>query len=201
MTSETLLALAVFAFVTSVTPGPNNMMLLASGVNFGFARTIPHMLGIGFGFTSMLAVVGFGLGTLLTMSPLVHGLFKVACAGYMLLLAWRLARSGSMGGGDTAARPMRFHEAALFQWINPKAWAMALTAAAVYVNPDALVPSVIAVSLVFGAINLPTVSVWAAFGVALRGALSAPSRLRAFTIVMAILLAVSVVPFVLPASP
>jgi threonine/homoserine/homoserine lactone efflux protein len=197
MTVEALLALSVFAFATSITPGPNNMMLLASGVNFGFRRTIPHMLGIGFGFTAMLVVVGLGLGAALTASPSLLTVLKLVSAGYMLWLAWRLASSGSIGSAVGAAKPMRFIEAAGFQWINPKAWAMALTATTVYTRPDAFLATVLVVALVFGSINLPSVSVWAAFGTGLRGFLAIPARMRVFNIVMAGLLALSIVPFVL----
>ena len=197
MKPEALLALSIFAFVTSVTPGPNNMMLLASGVNFGIQRTIPHMLGIAAGFTAMLLVVGLGLGAIVTAVPAVLVVLKVASAAYMLWLAWRLATSGSFGTGAGPARPMTFVEAAGFQWINPKAWAMALTATSVYTQPDAFYLSVVIVALVFGAINLPSVGVWAAFGVGLRGFLAVPARLRAFNVAMAVLLALSVVPFVL----
>jgi len=197
MKPETLLALSIFAFATSVTPGPNNMMLLASGVNFGIRRTIPHMLGIAAGFTAMLLVVGLGLGAVVTAVPAVLIVLKVASAAYMLWLAWRLATSGSFGAGAGPARPMRFIEAAGFQWINPKAWAMALTATSVYTQPDAFFLSVVIVALVFGAINLPSVGIWAAFGVGLRGFLAVPARLRAFNVAMAVLLALSVVPFVL----
>ena len=197
MKPETLLALSIFAFVTSVTPGPNNMMLLASGVNFGIRRTVPHMLGIAAGFTAMLLVVGLGLGALVTAVPAVLVVLKVASAAYKLWLAWRLATSGSFGTGTGPARPMTFVEAAGFQWLNPKAWAMALTATSVYTQPDAFYLSVVIVALVFGAINLPSVGVWAAFGVGLRGFLAVPARLRVFNVAMAVLLALSVVPFVL----
>ena len=197
MTVEALLALSVFAFATSITPGPNNMMLLASGVNFGFRRTIPHMLGIGFGFTAMLVVVGLGLGAALTASPSLLTVLKLVSAGYMLWLAWRLASSGSIGSAVGAAKPIRFIEAAGFQWINPKAWAMALTATTVYTRPDAFLATVLVVALVFGSINLPSVSVWAAFGTGLRGFLAIPARMRVFNIVMAGLLALSIIPFVL----
>ncbi len=198
---DALIALVVFAFVTSITPGPNNLMLLASGVNFGFRRSVPHMFGIGLGFAGMLAVVGLGLGAAITASPTAHLVLKTASVGYMLFLAWKLATATGPDSSDGAARPMRFVEAALFQWINPKAWAIAVTATAVYTRPDALLASVVFMSAVYGAINLPSVGVWAAFGVGLRGFLSAPSRLRAFNIAMAVLLAASVLPFVFEGTP
>jgi threonine/homoserine/homoserine lactone efflux protein len=196
MTHETLIALALYALVTSVTPGPNNLMLLASGVNFGFRQTIPHMLGISLGFTAMVALVGFGLGAVLTLFPIVFNVLRVLALVYMVWLSWKLASSGSLGSGDAKARPMTFIEAALFQWINPKAWAMALTATTLYTVPDMYYLSVILVAGTFGVINLPSVSCWAGFGVALRGFLSVPARLRIFNVGMAVLLLLSTLPFI-----
>ena len=196
MTHESLIALALYALVTSVTPGPNNLMLLASGVNFGFRQTIPHMLGIALGFTAMVALVGFGLGAVLTLFPIVFNVLRVLALVYMVWLSWKLASSGSLGSGDAKARPMTFIEAALFQWINPKAWAMALTATTLYTVPDMYYLSVILVAGTFGVINLPSVSCWAGFGVALRGFLSVPARLRIFNVGMAVLWLLSTLPFI-----
>lgn len=196
MTHESLIALALYALVTSVTPGPNNLMLLASGVNFGFRQTIPHMLGIALGFTAMVALVGFGLGAVLTLFPIVFNVLRVLALVYMVWLSWKLASSGSFGSGEAKARPMTFIEAALFQWINPKAWAMALTATTLYTDPDMYYLSVILVAGMFGIINLPSVSCWAGFGVGLRGFLSIPARLRIFNVGMALLLLLSTLPFI-----
>ncbi len=195
MPLDTFLALLVYAFVTSVTPGPNNFMLLASGVNFGFTRTIPHMLGIGIGFLVLLFAVGFGLGAVLTAFPMLHNGLKVAGSAYLLYLAWKIASSRSMGGkGEERAQPMRFLDAAAFQWVNPKAWVMAVTAMAVYSNADRPYLSVVLVSVAFAVVNLPSVSVWAGFGMALRGFLSDPTRLKWFNIAMGVLLAATLWP-------
>ncbi|MBN9257187.1 MULTISPECIES: LysE family translocator [unclassified Mesorhizobium] len=195
MPLDTFLALLVYAFVTSVTPGPNNFMLLASGVNFGFTRTIPHMLGIGIGFLVLLLAVGFGLGAVLTAFPMLHNGLKVAGSAYLLYLAWKIASSRSMGGkGEERAQPMRFLDAAAFQWVNPKAWVMAVTAMAVYSNADRPYLSVVLVSVAFAVVNLPSVSVWAGFGMALRGFLSDPTRLKWFNIAMGVLLAATLWP-------
>lgn len=195
MTYEAFLALLVYAFVTSITPGPNNFMLLASGVNFGFLRTIPHMLGIGFGFLSLLLGVGFGLGAVLTAFPALHTVLKIAGGAYLLYLAWRIGMSRSLGkDGDVKARPMTFIEASAFQWINPKAWVMAVTAMAVYTNPDAPFLSVLLISGAFALVNLPSVSSWAGFGMALRGFLADPVRLKWFNIAMGLLLAATLWP-------
>ncbi len=196
MSAKAFTVLVVYAFVTSITPGPNNLMLLASGVNFGFVRTIPHMLGIAGGFLSLLLGVGFGLGAVLTAFPSLHLALKVAGGAYLLFLAWRIATSRSMGRADegAATRPMSFLEAAAFQWVNPKAWVMAVTAMAVYTNPQAPVLSVVLVALAFAAVNLPSVSTWAGFGTALRGFLSDPQRLKWFNIGMGVLLAATLWP-------
>jgi threonine/homoserine/homoserine lactone efflux protein len=195
MSLDAFLALLVYAFVTSITPGPNNLMLLASGVNFGIARTIPHMLGISIGFLVLLLAVGFGLGAVLTAFPALHNALKIAGAAYLLYLAWKIAMSRSLGGkSETDARPMRFIDAAAFQWVNPKAWVMAITAMAVYTNPDHPFISVALISIAFAVVNLPSVSVWAGFGTALRGFLSDPVRLKWFNIAMAVLLAATLWP-------
>ena len=194
MTPEVLLALVVFAFVTSITPGPNNLMLLASGVNFGFRRTIPHMLGIAAGFLSLLLAVGFGLGALLQSAPWAYVGLKIAGGAYLVYLAWRLAFSRALGEAKTGARPLGFAGAALFQWVNPKAWVMALAAMAAYTSADNYTWSILVVGIVFTAVNLPSVSAWAGFGTALRSWLADPRRLRSFNIAMGVLLVLSLWP-------
>lgn len=195
MSPDIFLALVVFAFVTSITPGPNNFMLLASGVNFGFRRTVPHMLGIGAGFLSLLLGVGFGLGAVLTAYPQLHVALKILGGAYLLYLAWRIAMSRSLSAkGEAHARPMTFVEAAAFQWVNPKAWVMAVTAMAVYTSPQAPFLSVILVAVAFALVNVPSVSAWAGFGTALRGFLSHPVRLKWFNIAMGLALALTLWP-------
>jgi threonine/homoserine/homoserine lactone efflux protein len=195
MSADTFLALLVYAFVTSITPGPNNFILLASGVNFGFRRTIPNMLGISAGFASLLIGVGLGLGAVLTAFPALHTTLKIAGGAYLLYLAWRIANSRSLGkDGETKARPMTFLEAAAFQWVNPKAWVMAVTAMAIYANPEQPFVSAAIVVVAFTLVNLPSVSSWAGFGVALRGFLSDPVRLKWFNIAMGVLLAITIWP-------
>jgi threonine/homoserine/homoserine lactone efflux protein len=195
MSLDAFLALLVYAFVTSITPGPNNLMLLASGVNFGIAKTVPHMLGISIGFLVLLLAVGFGLGAALTAFPALHTALKIAGAAYLLYLAWKIAMSRSMSDGRGAeGRPMRFIDAAAFQWVNPKAWVMAITAMAVYTNSDHPFVSVALISVAFTIVNLPSVSVWAGFGTALRGFLSDPGRLKWFNIAMGLLLVATLWP-------
>ncbi|MEZ5802577.1 MAG: LysE family translocator [Rhizobiaceae bacterium] len=197
MSTEVFLALLGYAFVTSITPGPNNLMLLASGVNFGFIRTIPHMLGVGIGFFVMLLAVGFGLGAVFTAFPALHLVLKVLGSAYLLYLAWRIATTRSLAKeGKAGAVPMTFLEAAAFQWVNPKAWVMALSAMAIYTNPDRPFLSIWIVAAAFALVNLPSVSSWAGFGTALRGFLSDPVRLKWFNIAMGVLLVLTLWPMV-----
>ena len=136
MALETFLALLAFAFVSSITPGPNNFMLLTSGANFGFRRTIPHMFGIAVGFGTLLLAVGFGLGALLEQFPTLHLVLKIAGGSYLLFLAWKIAGSRSLANDETVARPISLLQAAAFQWVNPKAWMMALSAMVLFTNPQ-----------------------------------------------------------------
>ena len=191
-----LVALAVFAFVSSATPGPNNLMLMTSGANFGFARTRPHMLGVALGFAAMLLVVGSGVGLAIRSSPRVALALKVASTAYLVWLAWKIATAPppSTDAARAGARPLTFLQAAAFQWVNPKAWTMALTAAAVYVPQGDRGSGLIQVALVFGVINLPVVSLWTAIGVQLRRLLARPRTLRAFNIGAALLLIGSLYP-------
>ncbi len=195
MPYDALLSLCVFAFVTSITPGPSNLMLLASGVNFGFARTIPQVLGITVGFVSLLLAVGLGIGAVLTAYPALHALLRAGGAAYLLYLAWRIAMARALGG-ETAGqgRPLTFVESAMFQWINPKAWVVALTVVAVHADPAAPVASVAAIALAFAIVNLPSILAWVGFGVALRTFLSDPVRLKWFNLAMGALLAATLWP-------
>jgi threonine/homoserine/homoserine lactone efflux protein len=189
-----LLPLALFIFVNSVTPGPNNIMLTASGAAFGYRRTIPHLLGIGAGMSAMLLLAGAGLGALFETQPRLYQILQYAGAAYLLYLAWRLATSSTVGEDAQRARPMTFIEAAAFQWVNPKAWIIAIGIVAAYMPEGDYVQTLIAVTALCWLINYPTISLWVLFGTALRTTLSDPRRLRAFNIVMALLLVASLYP-------
>lgn len=194
MPGALLWGLAIFCFVSSITPGPNNLMLLTSGVNFGVRRTMPHMLGVGLGFTLMVALVGLGLAGIFTRVPVLLTAMKWLGAAYMVYLAVKLARAAPVKAGAATGRPMTFLQAAAFQWVNPKAWVMALTAVATYTTPDDYIRTVGLVALVFGAVNLPCISSWVLFGTVLRQVLQRPLVLRAFNLVMAALLIASLYP-------
>ncbi len=196
MSFDTFFASLVFALVASATPGPNNFMLLASGAHFGFRRTIPHMIGITVGFSVLLVAVGFGLGALFNAVPALRNILKIAGAAVLVYLAWKIgsARKMSKAGDENVAKPMSFFAAALFQWVNPKGWVMAISAMALYTNAERPFVSVLLVTLCFAIVVTPSVSAWAGFGTALRGFLAEPRRLKWFNISMGLLLAATVVP-------
>ncbi len=195
MSADLLAALVAFAFVGSITPGPNNAMLLASSVNFGFARTVPHALGVTTGFSVMVVAVGMGLGAVFAAVPVLYDVLRYLGAAYLLYLAWRIANAGPPSeGGATRGRPLRFIEAAAFQWVNPKAWVLAVGATATYAPPEDFFLNVLGVSAVFAAVNLPCISVWVGFGVAMRRLLSSARVLRVFNIAMALSLVASLIP-------
>lgn len=192
---DLLLAFTLFAFVTSITPGPNNMMLLASGVNFGFSRTLPHMLGISIGFFVLVLAVGFGLGSVFKAWPLLYTILRYVGAAYLLYLAWKIATSGPASDNvDSQGKPLSFMSAALFQWVNPKAWIMAIGAISTYTPMQGYFYNVVVISAVFALINLPSVGIWAGFGSLLRNVLRDPLGLRIFNGVMAVLLVASLYP-------
>lgn len=199
LTAELLTALIAFAFVSSITPGPNNLMLMTSGTNFGFVRTIPHMLGVSVGFTVMIVLVGAGLAKIFELYPVAHLILKYASCAYLVWLAWKIATSpppGAKSGAEAQAKPMTFIQAALFQWVNPKAWTMALTAVSAYTLPTDPIASLLIVAAVFGAINLPSVGSWTLLGMQLRRFLSDPLKLRIFNVTMAVILVATLYPVV-----
>lgn len=197
-----LAPLALFMFVSSITPGPNNLMLLASGIRFGFNRTVPHMLGITGGMALLLLVAYAGVGALLLASPGLGKVMTVACCAYLLWLAMRLLKDeepAAAGTSETQARPMRAYEAALFQFVNPKAWAMAVAACTIAEKfPLPVAARLSLMVLISAAINLPCVSVWALFGKSMRRQLRAPGVRQTFNIAMAALVVVTALWMLLP---
>ncbi|NMH60712.1 LysE family translocator [Alteromonas ponticola] len=197
MTTDILAGLSLFALVSSITPGPNNIMLMTSGVNYGIKRTLPHMLGVGIGFTLMIAAVGLGVMVVFDRFPVIYSVLRIVSLVYLLYLAYKIATASQANWqAKNTGRPMTFIQAALFQWVNPKAWTMALTAITVYA-PGREVSSILIVALVFGVINLPCISSWVMAGTKLRYFLSKPKTLRVFNVSMAILLVISVLPSLL----
>lgn len=190
---ELWMSMAVFAFVTSVTPGPNNMMLLASGVNFGLRATLPHLLGISCGHLIMLIAVGLGLGELFTQAPFIYPMVKVLGMAYLLYLAWCIVRSGApvADGIKQDAKPLGFWGAAAFQWVNPKAWVMTLGFFSNYLPQEAGVFLIAPASLLFSLINLPSIAVWAVMGARVGHYLQVNLHRQIFNWTMAVLLVAS----------
>lgn len=202
MTTELLASLTLFAFVSSITPGPNNAMLFASGVNHGIRRTIPHLLGVTLGFTFMQLAVGLGVGMLFEAVPGLYSTLRALGVAYMFYLAWRIGSStppvsseaAGVSQAKAAARPMTFLEASAFQWVNPKAVMMCVTAASAYAPPDAPIMGAFIVTGVFFVAGMPCVALWVLLGRVMRGLLQDRRRLMAFNWAMAALLAASVIP-------
>jgi len=205
MSMELITGLVVFSFVSSITPGPNNLMLMASGANFGFVRTVPHLLGVAIGFVLMTLIVGAGLAQVFDRYPVSYDILKVVSVVYLVFLAWKIANAAPVRYGRLAVQPdngdlnsgagtpINFLQAVLFQWVNPKAWAMALTAMSVY-NPTRSLSGVVLVGLVFGIVNLPCVSTWTVLGLQIRRWLNNTLRLRVFNWTMALMLILSLAP-------
>ena len=194
---DLVLAMVLFAFVTSVTPGPNNMMLLASGVNYGFRLTLPHMFGISIGHCVMLVFVGIGFGELLLRFPFIYIAIKVLGFVYMLYLAWTIATSNSNpaeGNVDNNSKPLSFIGAVAFQWVNPKAWVMAIGFFSNYITKEAGIETIVMCSLLFSVVNFPSIAVWALLGSNMRKLFAIKVYAKIFNVTMAALLVAAMVP-------
>lgn len=195
MSFDLFLALVGFAFASSITPGPNNLMLMASGANFGLKRTVPHMLGISLGHSFMVTMVGLGLGQLFDVYPQARLALQIVSSAYLLYLAWKIANAAPPREGEAQGKPFTFLQAAAFQWVNPKAWYMAIYAITNY-TPDGMsvLTGSLIVAVVFAGTNLPSITVWATIGTQVKRLLSRPRLLRAFNWTMAGLLVLTLVP-------
>ena len=194
MNFEILAALCTFAFASSVTPGPNNLMLMTSGANFGVWRTIPHLLGVVFGFVLMVVLVGTGLMQIFEAYPVSHDILRICSIVYLSYLAWKIA-TAKPDATKSVGRPITSLQAALFQWVNPKAWAMALTAVTVYA-PSQSLAAVGLIALICGIINMPSVFVWVLLGSKMQRLLGSETKLRTFNYSMALLLLATLYPVI-----
>ena len=193
--AETFWALGAFAFVASITPGPNNLMLMTSGVKYGFGRTLPHLVGVVLGFALMIAVVGLGLGFIFERYPQILPVMRIAGSLYMVWLALRIALAKPIGEVEPGGRPIGFFAAAGFQWVNPKAWAMALGALAAYVGVvDSYAGGVLLIAALCALIAIPCCFAWTLFGASLSRLLRDPRVARPFNWTMAVLLVASIAP-------
>ena len=181
MTVELIFALFIFAFVSSITPGPNNIMLMASGTNFGFRKTIPHILGINIGYSMLTFSLGIGLMEVFNLFPLIKIILKSLCSGYLVYLSYRIATSstGTDKNEKQQSRPFSFTEAMLFQWVNPKGWTMALSAITIY-SPTNALSGIILVTVAFSITNFPCQCLWTLLGQQFRKLMSSSFKLKMF---------------------
>jgi len=189
----------VFALVTLFTPGPNNIMLMASGVNYGLRRALPHLFGVAIGFGAMVLAVGIGLGAVFEAYPALYPVIKYVGVAYLLHLAWVIASAsphGDQAGTDTTGRPISFLQAAAFQWVNPKAWVMAIGAVATYAAIADFPFNIAIIAGVFALLGMASSWTWVMFGSVLRRFLRTPRAMRVFNIAMGVLLVVSILPVV-----
>ena len=188
-----VVAVMSLAFVASITPGPNNLMLWASGLNHGVSGTLRHLAGVNIGFSFLLFVIAVGLGTVFERFPTVELTLKLAGGAYLLYLAYGIFTS--VPTTDAERRPpMTFVQAALFQWVNPKAWVMGITATSTGLDEGApLLLAALMLALVFGAVNLPCISAWMLSGAFASRFLDDEKRLRMANRFLGILLAATVV--------
>lgn len=190
-------AIWLFAFSTTITPGPNNIMIMASGVNFGAKQSFPHLLGICFGFPPMLIALGLGFNHIFSMYPLLHESIKVIGVLYLLYLAWLIANSSPSSLDNTIAKPITFTKAALFQWLNPKAWVMAMGAISAYTSTGSnFLMQILYIALVFFIVAFPCLSVWLFFGTKLKKYLKSVQHQQIFNKSMAALLVISILPVI-----
>ena len=195
MSLELIVSLLLFSISMTITPGPNNVMVTASGVNFGYKKTLPHILGITFGFPFMIVLIGLGLGSVFKSFPFVHHILKYAGAVYLLYLAFKIATFSSYNNNGDRNKPFTFLQAVIFQWVNPKAWVIAVGAIATFtsVGRDVFL-EVFIISFVFCIICFPCVSLWAFLGTHIRRLLTTDYYRKVFNISMAVLLIISLLP-------
>ena len=195
MSQSLLIAFVLFAVVMYFTPGPNNIMLLSSGLTYGFRRTLPHIAGITIGMAFMIAAVGVGLGTIFIAYPVLQAILKYAGAAYLIYLAVAIARSGAAKSNqDNRRGPMTFWGAAMFQWINVKGWVMVIGTITAYAAIAAFPWNIVIQTAIVLVVGVLATVAWASFGSALRPLLTSPRMVRAFNIVMALLLLISLFP-------
>jgi len=207
---ELLLSILLFALVATITPGPNNIMIMTSGLNYGITRTLPHFFGICLGFPTMVIAVGLGLGSLFQSFPVLHSIIRILGISYLLYLAWKIAttkvspamvsstpqnQGAADESSDSLSKPLSFVQAALFQWVNPKAWVMVVSSLAAFTSVGSeLFTQALLIALSFFLVSFPCVGTWLLGGAFLRRLFKRPGQLQVFNVTMAILLALSILP-------
>jgi threonine/homoserine/homoserine lactone efflux protein len=196
MSTTLLLSFLTFALVSSITPGPNNVMLMASGANFGFRPTLPHLAGVSIGFAAMVILVGLGLAGIFAAAPWLYEILRWVGAAYLIFLAYKIATAKGLGSSEAAGRPVTFWQAVAFQWVNPKAWSMILSAVTTFAPPQPTFEHIGLLTLLLFVVGVPCSLTWMTFGMALKTFLSRPAALRTFNVTMAVLLVLSLYPMV-----
>lgn len=194
---EFLIPVFIFAASAGITPGPNNIMLMTSGLNFGTRKSLPHYLGICIGFPLMVILIGFGLGFVFDKFPVIHDIIRIAGIVYLLYLSWLIANAAPRSLTENESKPFSFLQAVLFQWVNPKAWIMATGAVAAYTTSTAdIYIQVLIIAAIFMLVTFPSTGIWLLFGVWLKHLFKTPAHQRVFNIAMAILLVLSITPII-----
>lgn len=193
---EYYLSLSAFTLVTCITPGPNNLMLLASGLNHGVKSSLPHYFGISIGFFTLILMVAFGLGSFLTVFPGLFSAIKLLGASYLIFLAWKIACAGNSEASSAIKEPLTFFQAATFQYVNPKAWIMAFAAISTF-SGDNIIGSVAVIATTFLAAGLFSQGLWLLSGQGLQRFLKKEKAVTLFNYVMGILLGLSIIPMLL----
>jgi len=194
---EFYLAILLFAASTTITPGPNNIMIMTSGLNYGVKSSMPHLLGICFGFPLMVVLVGLGFSIVFEMYPIFHQIIKVVGVAYLLYLAWLVASASPTSLEGNKSKPLSFIKAALFQWVNPKAWVMATSAVSAYTSISSdIFSQVLFIAFAFFIVAFPCVGIWLVFGAGLKRYLKSAKHQKVFNLSMALLLVASVLPVI-----
>ena len=194
---EYYLSVILFCLVTSITPGPNNIMLMSSGLNHGVLKTIPHISGIIVGFPLMVAALGFGLGTIFLNYPVIHQVIKIVGISYLLFLAWKIANTSNANAGKQLKKPFTFIQAAAFQWLNPKAWVIAIGAIATFTTVGNIEIQVIIIVFTYLFVGAFSMGLWLLMGASLQKILRSQKQFQVFNVAMAVLLVMSVAPMVI----
>jgi len=194
---EHYLAFLLFAIVSGFTPGPNNIMVMTSGLNHGISKTLPHCLGVSIGFPVMAAAVGFGLSSVFSQYPLLHQVIKIVGISYLMYLAWKIANTRNPGASEKLQKPLSFLQALAFQWVNPKAWVVIIGAVAAYTSGDNLTLQIVYIMFTFLVIGALSVGLWLFMGAALQNIIQSQRQLQIFNVIMAIILITSVIPIIL----
>ncbi len=193
---DNLWPVILFTVVMTLTPGPNNIMILSSGLNFGVRASVPHLLGIALGFPVMLLAVGLGLDTLISNVPVLQSIIQVLGVSYLLFLAYRIFTTTEQRKVAHQSKPLTFFQAALFQWVNPKAWVLIFSGIGSFAQGGEIVATTLAMTLSFLLVMVPCNGLWLLLGMQMQRFVNNPKRLQRFNQVMAVLLVVSVVPVV-----